>query len=948
MTDRDPASAATDSPDAIDAAALAEFQRKAGPIVALERGLTPAARLKLADVARQLGLSDGQFEVALRSLSPTSPSPAASKAAERFRRRLLKDLQPKAGGILGPKHETQILEAARDKYSLDDVTALDQLARVTAELGIHRVRGDDALRNLADAVQDSLGDQTWIAQDTRDRLHVAARQWGLDHATVDSYIEDHLATNRALAARSVRLSRAIYAIVGLLAVFVVVALVLLFSGRGVEPAVTQNAPSAASGPANTATEVAAPPKWWTVELAVSADEAKKRIDGFPSLLPDLFANDVNRRGKAYGRLVGLVARVPPDPQHLSMVKTILRNAYAAEPDDAAAVAIGDSLLSHLPRTESPLPKHSAAYDLAYWATETAMAAATNPKASPERRNELLAALSSQIAEPLPPDLSPAEQTQKALGGLSRAAMRHLISRASESPDEVAGLHAAVHAHAAGHLEFYELQRLDAELVLAAFSAKGDDAKPFDPASLRPVILDLAASTDPQVTIALVDLYERMPPSALRDELQSLLLLRLKVTNAPQSPRAIARAMRRALGVTPTGSQAVERRWELLRSRAADALDREMPPADDVAGQLTDAVEFAWLATQALALAQGETGLPIYEELVALYPDEPFALKFEGKEGESLPSPMVSGGSLSASEQESLGRYLTLLADRSSNPIQRESSLRGLALLAPKLDDLRPAQARQLASYLLHPKADSEQAEAVAAAGALRRWKQLRMAVADAIGSSTLPPEQQTAIVDALLGRPSFDADPADWPRLLLESVLQDLQPSGATPQALRAEQRKALEASAAALVEIYRVRARLLGVLPTEYQTASLPAQVLEPIARQMMTRAAAVRSSQPPIATAEFTGWPVLLVDRWPKELTVVDYLSANDLARTVLLEELALKLSAAVVRSERPERSEAALRQLQESRSHLAASRSLPEQLRSAEADLLTLWLLMSPSED
>jgi len=948
MTDPDPAIAATDTPGSADAATLAEFQRKAGPIVAQQRGLTPAARLKLADVARQLGIGDDQLEAALRSLGPASSAAAQNKAAGKFRRRLLKDLQPKAGGILGPKHEVQILASAREKYSLDDATALEMLASVTTELGIHRVRGDEAMRNLSDAVQDAVGDHTWIEQNTRDHLHAAGREWGLSRATIDTYIEEHLEANRTFAARSVKLNRAIYATVALLAVFVVIALSVLISGRDAEPSTSPVETTEAPIDGDKTAKPNEPPKWWTVDQALAIDQARKDVDGFPALLPDLTADDSSRRASAYHRLVGLVARVPPDPQDLATIGTILQHAYAAEPDDPAAIAIGESLLSHLPRTDSPLPRHSAAYDLAYWSAETAVAAASNPKTSAPRRTELLSALSTAIAEPLPPHLLPADQLKKALAGLTRSALRHLTAHASTNPSEAAALHPGLHAHALRHLEPAELQRFNAEFLLAALAGEAEDAAQPDLAAIRPIVLDLAASTDPQVTIALVELYERMQPSPLRDELQSLLLLRLKVTNTPQNPRAIARALRRALGVTPTGSQAVEQRWELLRSRASEVFDREPPAAEDIVRQLTDSVELAWLATQALALAQGEAGVPIYEELTALYPDEPFALKASEDADPPLPAPVSGGIGLSPNEQQTFSRYLALLGDRSSNPIQRESSLRGLAQLAPKLDDLRPSHARQLASYLLQPKPENEQAESVAAAAALRRWKQLRLAIADSLGSSALSPDQQAAIVEALLSQPNLEANSADWPRLLLESVLSDLPLPGTASQTVRAEHRQALEVAAEGLSEVYRIRARLLGASPAEYQAATLPSQVLEACARQMTAQVATLRPAQSPAATADFTGWPVELVDRWPKELTLVDYLANSDIARTVLLEELALKLSAASLMDERPERSQAVLQLIERSRSNQATAKTAVEQLRAGEADLLSIWLLLSPSEE
>ena len=556
---------------------LAEFRQKAGPIVAQARGLTPAARMKLADVARQLGIPEDQFESALRSLTTPAASASQSKSAEKFRRRLLKDLETRRGTILGPTHEARILAAAREKYDLDDDAALDVLASVTAELGIQRVRGDEATRNLADAIQDAIGDRTWIAEEARQRLHDAARHWGLGAETVDRYIDEQLDANRALAARSVRLSRAMYAAVGLLALFVVAALVALaFRPDKPQPETPTTAATDAPRPA----ETAGPPKWWSVDLALAVDRARKEVDGFPDLVPDLSSADEHRRAAAYGRMVGLVERVPPDAEHLKIVGELLEKAYAAEPSDRAAGAIREALLGHLPTPESPLPKHTAAYDLAYWSAETAVAAAMHGQMAPERHSEIADALTLRTGVRLDPAASLDDRQHDVLAGLSRVVLRHLTSHAKSSPAGVAALFSAASEHAARHLERRELHRLQSQLLLASLGTDAESSAPGSGAeAFRPLLTELAASTDPQVTIALVDLYERMPPSPLRDELQSLLLLRLNVTSVPQNPRAIARALRRALGVAPTGSQAVEQRWEILRSRASEALEREPTAAD---------------------------------------------------------------------------------------------------------------------------------------------------------------------------------------------------------------------------------------------------------------------------------------------------------------------------------------------------------------------------------
>ena len=78
--------------------------------------------------------------------------------------------------------------------------------------------------------------------------------------------------------------------------------------------------------------------------------------------------------------------------------------------------------------------------------------------------------------------------------------------------------------------------------------------------------------------------------------------------------------------------------------------------------------------------------------------------------------------LSRSQQRDLARYLATLDKRgpSAQP-ERESALRGLALLADETSDINPTQAATLARYLLAEKDEGEQAKSLSAAAAIKRW-----------------------------------------------------------------------------------------------------------------------------------------------------------------------------------------------------------------------------------
>src|SRR5436190_6226166 len=189
-------------PPPLDPTLLAAFRQEGAVIVAHERGLTTGCRVKLAGVARKLGIGDDQIEQAIRSLAAIEPSAPPNRQAERFRRRLRKDLSGKSRTIIGPTIEAQILAAAQRKYALDDALAGQVIAEVTAELGLTRISASDAIQSLAAQIDQAAGTGTWLAREAWDRLRSAGAKWGLDLEVVDELIDERLAANRSAYLRS--------------------------------------------------------------------------------------------------------------------------------------------------------------------------------------------------------------------------------------------------------------------------------------------------------------------------------------------------------------------------------------------------------------------------------------------------------------------------------------------------------------------------------------------------------------------------------------------------------------------------------------------------------------------------------------------------------------------------------------------------------------------------
>jgi hypothetical protein len=165
----------------------------------------------------------------------------------------------------------------------------------------------------------------------------------------------------------------------------------------------------------------------------------------------------------------------------------------------------------------------------------------------------------------------------------------------------------------------------------------------------------------------------------------------------------------------------------------------------------------------------------------------------------------------------------------------------------------------------------------------------------------------------------------------MQDVLAELPLSGANSNS--ALGRKADDASDA-ILQYLGTQSQLLGITPDEYRAAATPA------ARQrlLIDRYAATlarRSLRP--------GDQAYLADL-PYELTAVDYVGTSDLARTVLLWRVWLRLLAIGTAQQRPDRADQADRIAAEALDRQAGAASVLVQFRDMQQAILEMWLLSS----
>ena len=250
-----------------------------------------------------------------------------------------------------------------------------------------------------------------------------------------------------------------------------------------------------------------------------------------------------------------------------------------------------------------------------------------------------------------------------------------------------------------------------------------------------------------------------------------------------------------------------------------------------------------------------------------------------------------------------------------------------------MSDLTPQQATIVAKYVLAAKPDSEQAGILKPLADLRRWKRLRLAIADELDGQSPPPAQLAALSAVLLGgERSLSA--TQLQTALKQSVWEELQTSttGGATNARQVKQMAATEQAASAMLETYRLRARLLGVAPTDYHAAETPSQALElgvsALARELSVSSPKASDSAALAAQAN--------------ELVALDYLATSDLSRTVALTRFWRHLSARRLSQAHPELSAQAEQIVAATDEAVASGANVLVQLREAELGNLRLWLL------
>jgi hypothetical protein len=881
--------------------------------------------LLLSSLATDMDLAAADFDEAMSILQKgeLQAAKAVDPQRTRFRSFLKRQLEELKAGILSARHEQTLMNFAVSQLGMAEDAAREDLLAVAAEVGLRRVPLEEALRFVEEIIAQKIGDETMVDGSDVKRLYNLGRDWGLEPADVDDLVRYRLEDNLARQRRERLWNRGVIG-GGIGAIAIVVLIILAIAWRnwrgGPQEKGTAGQPEVTT-PGESEPRAIKPPAWWDADLTIAISQIRNERDDFTPVYEALIADDPQRRGQGYELLLDRAAPSTFDQRNWKLHEPVLIGCYALERDDSAADKLRQLWLAVPQSVIDTVPNSADEYQAAIRPLMSAAKAIKDGRTPQPRRQDMSDDVGRMVRSPLSDSASESDLQKESLGGLSLVLLERLAESLEKKPELLGRHYTVLTALARDRVSPEDLAKVDATIAAEAIEHSPDDWRSWEAILIRGL-----ESRDSLAVLRIVDAYERCSNTDLRRELEKRLFTRLGISPAGLPSSRYADAMRKALGASLPADTSDETRWARLAPRAADALAEARRTSSDPAAQLKSTVNLAWNVNLVMALAAPRPNPGQFDRWLTDGP--PWERTPAEEEPMKSAAPTFGGPErLSRDQQETFDRYLHELGEwQKLDEPRRATYLRAIGQAASKVNDLSPIQARYLASYLLGRKGEEEQAFILDNATSLR-WRQLRIALADGIERSQVPPDHLRRLVIIFSGQEIADIDKNRGAarRALLKSVVDEL--STAPPGTTAREATSDIDRWAGELAAVYRQRAQLLGAGPNDLSSLSSASALL---------RLSVARLSH---ASADAT-------DPASRLLAAADALGASDAQRCVVLQRAAVERTAAEVLRRHADKGAAARKLLAEFHKQTAASKQALAQLQIGEATLLELWMLARPA--
>ena len=177
---------------------LKSFLRKAGAIIAAEKGLNAASRIKLQTLAEHLKLPPELLDEGLVRLQKGSePGENLTHYEKAFLKFLRLEFKKISGDVLSRGMEVKAIRLAETKYQINGTRAEQLIQFETESAGISRISQAEAEAFATRTIADQIRDRTVVDEEETERLLKIGKKWGIEPDAVVQIIAHRIRENRA-------------------------------------------------------------------------------------------------------------------------------------------------------------------------------------------------------------------------------------------------------------------------------------------------------------------------------------------------------------------------------------------------------------------------------------------------------------------------------------------------------------------------------------------------------------------------------------------------------------------------------------------------------------------------------------------------------------------------------------------------------------------------------
>ena len=922
-----------------ESARLESFLERVAPILAEQRGVNARSRMLMEAVSQEMGLSRREFEKSMELLQGGGKAQASHEIGKEqvdlreadYREFLNTTLPKMPRGIVTATQERDLSAAGVDRFGVAASRASQLIRDACGELDLRYISPEQATQHIADLIDEKLASSSWLSTTVSQRIVAEGEQWGL----MEDQVLNLIGAAQEVQRRQTRKSRQV-AIAAMGAVAVLVFAVIgggawiawqsgdkldrqeLASGETPRPSQALST----DGIENPATPEAPDPGWLRdLELSISS----ARIvwaDARPHLTK-MHDGVSLERDEAYQSLIRL-GEEENRANRRDLLTDILAGAYALDPVEANATRMRERFAASL-RGEAPFEDQRV--EQLFWVLEVAVAAMTRND-SPESRSASLARLLSDVlGTVVDPNASAVDLESQCASALCRQLYRKLGKAVTLPPKKFARAMDALANVAHRHLDENEFERLEVQLLTDAIQGSASRWEELEPQLRR-----RAASDNSNTILKLVELLERSGDNELKDFLGLLFEGRSDLVRTPVTTDTVADEVRKNLGVPRETTY--DDRWIQFDRLSQDALDNA-DESKQPATVLRQTVQLAHAASAGRSLAHHELAASSFDELISdgAPKIETIGSGVSGgrRPARTTPPPTMRFGAPGVKNR--LDQIFQSLRGSSRIP-SRLNFLRLLASTAASIEQLSPTYCYQLGEYLASPKQRLEHQQMMEFVPQFRRWKHLRLALADEVLAASAKDPQLDEVVSSVAQQSFPQTDVDDWKRAVRRSLLKSVIAQTSSGGAAEIRDLSAIDRAAKVLKNIYAERARVLGAPADQADSATSASQALGLIVERLAHRLSGKR--QTPDVKA--------ILSRLPHERAALDFAADNDLVRLVMLQRLAIRLITLEVMQQREDRIAAIQDNLQQLVAYDHSATNVLEQLREGESRMVKLWRIVN----